>query len=157
MYPYGCCCNTNSACYLILCFSLSPLQRILWKFCLEGRVNKDLSLHSQCCFIIIFLQKKRNYVISAKEKTLSLSADMRLGEQHTVFFHICGVFFWNTFRWMEPFLKHSKLKCSHSFCRLGPFILFCFFVHRVMTDLPSPLAHLTLRQVTGKGRKISEK
>lgn len=39
---------------------------------------------------------------------------------------------------------------------LGPFMLFCFFVYRVMTDPPSLLAHPPLRQVTGKGSNASE-
>lgn len=37
------------------------------------------------------------------------------------------------------------------------YTLLLFFVHRVMTDLPSLLAHLPLRQVTGKGSKVSGK
>lgn len=118
----------SSACYLIICFSVALLQRMLWKFWLEGRINKDLSLHSQCCFIILFPQKKAIVSFLQKKKNVSLSAEMRLGEQNTVFFHISGFFFWNAFRWMEPFLKYSRLKCIHRFSRLGPFILFCFFL-----------------------------
>lgn len=148
-----CCRNASSACYFINCFSVSPLQRVLWKLYLEGRVNKYLSLYSQCYFITLFLQKKT--IVSFLKKSLSLSAEMRLGEQRTVFFHNSILFLKHT-EMIEPILKHSKLKCSPSYSRWGPFILFCFFVHRVMTDLPSLLAHLPLRQVTGKGRMISE-
>lgn len=143
---------------LIICFSVSILQRILWNFGLDGRVNIDLSLHCQCCLIFVFFSlEKNNCAISAKEKASLLSAEMICGEQCGLcFFHVC-FFFWSIFRWMEPILKPIKWKCAHSFSRLGPFILFYLFIHRVMTDLPSLLDHLPLRQVTGKGSKVSGK
>lgn len=98
------------------------------------------------------LGKKSSCVISVKEGNF-VSAEMTWETTYSAFSYF-WLFFWNTLRWMELFLKHSKLKCSQSFSRLEPFTLFCFFVHRVRTDLPSLLAHLPLRQVTGKAKKF---
>lgn len=142
---------------LIICFSVSILQRILWRFGLDGRVNIDLSLHCQCCLIFVFFLGEDQLCHFCKRKSfIAFCRDEMWGTMCFVFFHFF-FFFWSVFRWMEPILKPIKWKCAHSFSRLGPFILFYLFIHRVMTDLPSLLDHLPLRQVTGKGRKVSGK
>lgn len=147
------CCIASSACCLIPGF-WCPLCKehfftLGWK--------EELTTICHCIVSAVssffFLRKKKQLCHFCKRKSF-VSAEIRLEEQHTVFFSYFWLFYWNTFRWMGLFLKYSKLKCSQGFSRLGLFILFCFFVHRVMTDLPSPLAHLLLRQVTGTGRKI---
>lgn len=72
------------------------------------------------------LGKKSSCVISVKEGNF-VSAEMTWETTYSGFSYL-WLFFWNTLRWMELFLKHSKLKCSQKLFQIRTIhtlLLFC--------------------------------